>query len=165
MLSAQTAVPRAKKKTRLGLLLAICHFLLSLLSSCMASALTRTTFKHSSKLNMPEKQIALYLVRATDSAAQGWLMLHQFCGIALKQGQQCLKPHTTNDSLHLFFWDLFLLNSVISIQKSIERRSDMQTSGRAEGTHPMRDLQLQSSVLRPPASPSAASPTEYSEWS
>ena len=63
------------------------------------------------------------------------------------------------------FWYLFLLNSVISIQESIERRSDMQTSGRAEGTHPMRDLQLQSSVLRPPASPSAASPTEYSEWS
>jgi len=52
----------------------------------MASALTRTTFKHSSKLNMPEKQIALYLVQAT-RAAQGWLTLHQFCrnGIALKK--------------------------------------------------------------------------------
>ena len=40
----------------------------------------------------------------------------------------------------------------------------MQAFGRAKGTHPMRDLQLQSSVLRPPVSPSAASPTEYSEW-
>jgi hypothetical protein len=66
----------------------------------MASALTRTTFKHSSKLNMPEKQIALYLVQAT-RAAQGWLMLHQFCrnGIALKEGQPqrnaSSKPHET----------------------------------------------------------------------
>ena len=46
-------------------------------SSCIASALTRTTLRHSSKLNIPEKQMALYLRTATSTHIRRSLLAYR----------------------------------------------------------------------------------------